>query len=78
MHRKTKKDIRRSLIEPQQLNFLEDILSKSIITSNSHPSQRQITKFGKIFETDASNHQWIKGLRCHLHIVIDKASKRIL
>ncbi|WP_342275224.1 hypothetical protein [Spiroplasma endosymbiont of Cantharis lateralis] len=78
LNRKTKKDIRKNLKAGNQENLTSEYLSKSIITSKPHPTQKKIVKFGEIFETDASNHQWIKNLKCHLHIVIDKASKRIL
>ncbi|AHB36462.1 DDE-type integrase/transposase/recombinase [Spiroplasma apis] len=78
LHRKTKKDILRNLKAAKHKNYLEEYISKWIITSKPHPSQRKITKFGEIYETDASNHQWIKDIKCHLHFVIDKAGKRIL
>lgn len=78
LHRKTKKDICKILRAPMQINVLWDNLSTSIIANKPHPTQKKIINFGEIWETDASNHQWIKGLKAHLHIVIDKASKRIL
>ncbi len=78
LNRKTKKDIRKNLKAANQENLTREYLSNSIITSKPHPTQKKIVKFGEIYETDASNHQWIKNLKCHLHIVIDKASKRIL
>ncbi|WP_342259029.1 hypothetical protein [Spiroplasma endosymbiont of Dioctria linearis] len=78
LNRKIKKDIRKNLKVANQENLTSEYLSNSIITSRPHPTQRKIVKFGEIYETDASNHQWIKNLKSHLHIVIDKVSKRIL
>ncbi|WP_342274905.1 hypothetical protein [Spiroplasma endosymbiont of Cantharis lateralis] len=78
LNRKTKKDIRKNLKEANQENLTSKYLSNSIITTKPNPTQNKIVKFGEIYETDASNHQWIKNLKCHLLIVIDKSSKRIL
>ncbi len=75
---KQKKDIRKNLKVPNQEKLTSEYLLKLIITSNPPPTQKKIVKFEEIYETDASNDQWIKNLKCHLHIVIDKASKRIL
>ncbi len=75
---KQKKIFVKILKETNQENLAGKYFLKSIINSKPHPTQKKIVKFGEIYESDTSNHQWIKNLKCHLHIVIDKASKRIL
>ncbi len=50
LNRKTKKDIRKNLKAANQENLTSEYLSKSIITSKPHPTQKKIVKFGEIYE----------------------------
>ncbi|QGS51929.1 ISNCY family transposase [Spiroplasma tabanidicola] len=79
MHKKTKKEIRlRTKRLNNDLDPLVIIKNKIPLLKHPHPTQKRETNFGAIFEADASNHEWIKGVKSHLHIVIDKSTKIIL
>ena len=82
-HRKTKKAFKKKLKEKDKkqeefnkknLELIEPIQE----LDNAHPRRPHCKYFGEILQMDASNHEWIKGVKCHLHAAIDDSTGMIV
>ena len=75
-HRKTKKALKKKLkekarkLEETDKKNLE-LIEPSQELDNAHPRRAHCKYFGEMLQMDASDHEWIKGIKCHLHAVID-------
>lgn len=82
-HRKTKKAFKKKLkekarkLEETDKKNLE-LIEPSQELDNAHPRRAHCKYFGEMLQMDASDHEWIKGIKCHLHAAIDDSTGMIV
>lgn len=78
-HRKTKKALRKKLkVKEKNQEELDkknlELIEPSQEIDNAHPRRPHCKYFGEMLQMDASDHEWIKGTKCHLHAAIDDST----
>lgn len=82
-HRKTKKALKKKLKEKaRELEETDkknlELIEPSQELDNAHPRRAHCKYFGEMLQMDASDHEWIKGIKCHLHAAIDDSTGMIV